>query len=91
MNKHFIFFACGTLIVVLSVAVFNTGPIINSKFDENWGTLNCQIISDHYDQVKGEEKEYTEQQKKDKKEELDLTKQELNSCNRKNQRTIIHR
>lgn len=83
MNKHFIFFACGTLIVVLSVAVFNTGPIINSKFDENWGTLNCQNISDHYDQVKGEYKENTEELKKKKKEELDITKQKLNSCNRK--------
>jgi len=67
MNKYFIFFACGTLIVVLSVAVFNTGPIINSKFDENWGTLNCQNISDHYDQVKGEYKENTEELKKKKK------------------------
>ena len=83
MNKHFIFFACGTLIVILSVAVFNTGPIINSKFDENWGTLNCQNISDHYDQVKGEYKENTEELKKKKKEELDITKQKLNSCNRK--------
>ena len=83
MNKHFIFFACGTLIVVLSVAVFNTGPIINFQFDENWGTLNCQRLSDEYDQIKGESPEYTTQQKKVKDEKLQLKKQHINSCNRK--------
>ena len=83
MNKHFIFFACGTLIVVLSVAVFNTGPIINNKFDENWGILNCQRLSDEYDQIKGEDLEYTDQQKKVKDEKLQLKKQHINSCNRK--------
>ena len=83
MNKHFIFFACGTLIVVLSVAVFNTGPIINNKLDKSWGTFNCQFFSDGYDQIKGESPEYTAQQKKEKDEELQFIKQQLNSCNRR--------
>ena len=83
MNKHFIFFACGTLIVVLSVAVFNTGPIINNKLDREWGKLNCQLHSDKYDQIKGEYPEYTALLKKEKDETLHLIKQELNSCNRK--------
>ena len=83
MNKHFIFFACGTLIVVLSVAVFNTGPIINNKLDKSWGTFNCQFFSDVYDQIKGESPEYTAQQKKEKDEELQFIKQQLNSCNRR--------
>lgn len=83
MNKHFIFFACGTLIVVLSVAVFNTGPIINYKLGSDWGKLNCQRLSDEYDQIKGESPEYTTQQKKRKDEELQFIKQQLNSCNRR--------
>lgn len=83
MYKHFIFFACGTLIVILSVAVFNTGPIINNKLDKSWGTFNCQFFSDGYDQIKGESPEYTAQQKKEKDEELQFIKQQLNSCNRR--------
>ena len=69
MNKSFIFFFVSTIITLLSVAVFNTGPIINGKIgsdeDNPWKTLNCMKISDQYKDKKEEyDKEIDEEKKK---------------------------
>ena len=99
MNNNLIFFLSATLIVVLSIAALSTGVIINKSIDtsnsiwlgtsslintDNWGTLNCQRLSDQYeDDEKDWEKMDGGDTKNQKKKDLDHLKQQINSCNRR--------
>ena len=88
MNKSFIFFLVSTIITLLSVAVFNTGPIINGKIgsdeDNPWKTLNCMMISDLYKDKKEEyDKEIDEEEKNEIDKDMKRFKKQRDSCNRK--------
>ena len=88
MNKSFIFFLVSTIITLLSVAVFNTGPIINGKIgsdeDNPWKTLNCMMISDQYKDKKEEyDKEIDEEKKNEINKDMKSLKKQRDSCNRK--------
>ena len=88
MNKSFIFFLVSTIITLLSVAVFNTGPIINGKIgsdeDNPWKTLNCMMISDQYKDKKEEyDKEIDEEEKNEIDKDMKSLKKQRDSCNRK--------
>ena len=86
--NNFIFFLSATLIVVLSIAALGTGPVINNLVGRggisHWGVANCQLLSDTYeDDEKKWEKMDNGDTKNQKKKDLDLLKQQINSCNRK--------
>ena len=86
--NNFIFFLSATLIVVLSIAALGTGPVINNLVGgggiSHWGVANCQLLSDTYeDDEKEWEKMDNGDTKNQKKKDLDLLKQQINSCNRK--------
>ena len=88
MNKSFIFFLVSTIITLLSVAVFNTGPIINGKIGSDglnpWKTLNCMMISDLYKDKKEEyDKEIDEEEKNEIDKDMKRFKKQRDSCNRK--------
>ena len=46
MNKILIFFLLATCTVLLSVVIIAVGPMTNKKLGDNFGYLNCQILSD---------------------------------------------
>ena len=99
MNNNLIFFLSGILVLVLSIAALCTGVIINNSIDtshdnwlssfnlidhDNWGTLNCQRLSDQYeDDEKVWKDTEDETTKKNLKKSLDHLEQVLNSCNRR--------
>ena len=46
MNKILIFFLLATCTVLLSVVIIAVGPMTNKMLGDNFGYLNCQILSD---------------------------------------------
>ena len=46
MNKIFIFLLLSTGAVLLSVALLAVGPMVNQIHGQEWGYLNCKLISD---------------------------------------------
>lgn len=66
MSKGLLFFCCSCCILLLTVINLSIGPIINRKLSNrtisvdgshstsssSWGTLNCAILSDGYDEYK---------------------------------------
>lgn len=82
MNKNFIFFLFAVIILLLSVVVWNTGPIINKKVGKDWNILNCLSISDD---IELEEEKYAVVDADIKKKDIALKKlkNKRNSCNRK--------
>ena len=86
--NNFIFFLSATLIVVLSIAAFGTGPVINNLVGGigtfHWGVENCQLLADEYeDDEKEWEKMDDGDSKNEEKKELDRLKQQINSCKRR--------
>ena len=83
MNKSFIFFLVATLITIFSIAVLNTGPIINNKLGPNWETLNCLLLSDEYDIAKDDyDLETDEELRKQKNIEKKMAKKSRDFCYR---------
>ena len=54
MNKIFIFCLLATCTVLLSVVVLAVGPITNKIVGQEWGKLNCQLLSDQVKLFKGD-------------------------------------
>ena len=54
MNKIFIFCLLATCTVLLSVVILAVGPITNKLIGDDWGKLNCQILSDQVKLLKGD-------------------------------------
>jgi len=46
MNKTLIFFCISCFLLVFSIIVICTGPVITGIVDDSWRTLNCQQYSD---------------------------------------------
>lgn len=51
MSKGLIFFCCACCILLLTIVNLSIGPIISGKFP-SWGTLNCALSKDNYDEAK---------------------------------------
>ena len=87
MNKVFIFFLSATLIVIFSIVVLNTGPIINKMVGTNegeWKDLNCLKASDDYEISKEDwEKETNENAKETKDKIVKNNKKLKDRCYRK--------
>jgi len=56
MGKGTLFFCCSCIILALTIVNLSIGPCISGKlYDDNegsWGTLNCAVKKDQYDEVK---------------------------------------
>jgi len=52
MNKTLIFFCISCCLLVFSIIVVCTGPVITGVVDKSWRTLNCQHYSDQYKYIK---------------------------------------
>ena len=50
MSKGLIFFCCACAILIFTIINLSVGPIITNG--GSWGTLNCQIIRDNYNDAK---------------------------------------
>ena len=55
MGKGLLFFCCACCILVLTIVNLSIGPSI--KYGALWGTLNCALLKDNYDQAKDLAKE----------------------------------
>ena len=70
MGKGLLFFCCSCCILVLTIINLSVGPIISKKVGqgnnnvEAWGTANCKVWKDSYDDNKGG---YNDKQKKNAK------------------------
>ena len=52
MNKTLIFFCVSCCLLVFSIIVICTGPVITGIVDDSWRSLNCQHYSDEHKHVK---------------------------------------
>ena len=52
MSKGLIFFCCSCAILLFTIINFSVGPIVSKTVGLNWGTENCQVLKDYYDDVK---------------------------------------
>jgi len=52
MSKGLIFFCCSCAILLFTIINFSVGPIVSKTVGFNWGTENCQLLKDNYDDVK---------------------------------------
>ena len=82
MNYTLIFFVCAFSILILSSITICVAPIISGFLGDNWGFLNCKMISDEYDYLKGLPKLSNESEKQ-KQKRLDSIKKSINVCKRK--------
>ena len=64
MNKGLIFFCCACVILLFTIINLSIGPIVSYTTGRSWGTLNCAIMSDNYDDKKGKSPGLTDDQKK---------------------------
>ena len=80
MNSNLFFFICASAILILSVISICLAPIINGILGSEWGTNNCQILSDDYDYY--EKNVYTDKNNDNNKKALDKMKGKINVCKR---------
>ena len=61
MSKGLLFFCCSCAILLFTIVNLSIGPIISGKvgndqdpdgYDFNWGTMNCKLYNDIYDESK---------------------------------------
>ena len=52
MNKTLIFLILSTCTIILSISIIAVGPITNNKIGLDWGTKNCQLLSDQVELLK---------------------------------------
>ena len=64
MNKGLIFFCCACVILLFTIINLSIGPIVSYTTGRSWGTLNCAIMSDNYDDKKDQSPGLTDDQKK---------------------------
>ena len=59
MSKGLLFFCCSCAILLFTIVNLSIGPIISGKvgndqdpdgYDFNWGTMNCKLYNDIYDE-----------------------------------------
>ena len=80
MNSNLFFFICASAILILSVISICLAPIINGILGSEWGTNNCQFLSDDYDYY--EKNLYTDKNNDEHKKALDKMKGKINVCKR---------
>ena len=51
MSKGLIFFCCACTILLFTIINLSVGPVISGRL-ENWGSVNCAIYKDNYDDAK---------------------------------------
>ena len=51
MSKGIIFFCCACTILLFTIINLSVGPVISGRL-ENWGSANCAIYKDNYDDAK---------------------------------------
>ena len=51
MSKGIIFFCCACTILLFTIINLSVGPVISGRL-ENWGSVNCAIYKDNYDDAK---------------------------------------
>ena len=79
MNYYILFFfLSASVILFLSVVNVCVAPIINGYLGEDWGTKNCQLLSDEYDYSKNLIKNPNDIQQRN----LDEQKRVINICKR---------
>ena len=52
MSKGFLFFCCACVILLFSIINLSIGPIVSRTVGTDWGTLNCKVLVDDYDDAK---------------------------------------
>lgn len=80
MNSNLFFFICASAILILSVISICLAPIINGILGSEWGTNNCQFLSDDYDYH--EKNVFNDKNNDDHKKALDKMKGKINVCKR---------
>ena len=55
MNYGYIYFIISCSILLLSIININIGPIVSLAIGSDWKNLNCDLLSDEFDEVKKEE------------------------------------
>lgn len=80
MNSNLFFFICASAILILSVISICLAPIINGILGSEWGTNNCQFLSDDYDYH--EKNVYNDKNNDEHKKALDKMKGKINVCKR---------
>ena len=80
MNSNLFFFICASAILILSVISICLAPIINGILGSEWGTNNCQFLSDDYDYNK--KNVFTDKNNDENKKALDKMKGKINVCKR---------
>lgn len=80
MNSNLFFFICASAILILSVISICLAPIINGILGSEWGTNNCQFLSDDYDYY--EKNVFTDKNNDEHKKALDKKKGKINVCKR---------
>lgn len=80
MNSNLFFFICASAILILSVISICLAPIINGILGSEWGTNNCQFLSDDYDYY--EKNVFTDKNNDEHKKALDKMKGKINVCKR---------
>ena len=80
MNSNLFFFICASAILILSVISICLAPIINGILGAEWGTNNCQFLSDDYDYH--EKNVFNDKNNDDHKKALDKMKGKINVCKR---------
>ena len=67
MSKGLIFFCCSCAILLFTIINLSVGPIIHGKVNGDWGTANCELYKDRYDESThhGDELKYQEEWAKD--------------------------
>ena len=54
MNKTLIFFCISCCLIIFSIIVVCTGPVITGIVDGSWKNQNCQRYSDYYKYIDDE-------------------------------------
>ena len=82
MNYTLLFFIFASAVLILSIVSICVAPLINGFLmdNDNWGTLNCDLLSDKYNYDKSRD-DYPTEKAKEKKVKED--KSDLNQCKRK--------